>query len=355
MVENKNIRIVDIARMAGVSIGTVDRVLHNRGRVSKENLEKVKAVLEQVNYTPNIIARSLVSKKSYRLVALIPSFSQDEYWMYVAQGITKAAEEARTYGVIVEQQYFNQYDRSSFDNAIEKVVSTEFDGLVIANFFSTSVLNLSEHLNDKRIPYVYIDANITGQRPLAYYGTNSYDSGAVAAQLMLERINKQKDILITKIYYQQDELSTQVINREKGFMDYLNKIGFSGKIVHVHLKINEHQYNYETLDKIFHQNKNHSIAGAITFNSSCHILANYLKERNINDIYLVGYDLIEKNRVLLREGVIKLLIGQRPESQGYNAIKALTNKIIMDINPERINFMPIDLLIRENVDYYKDM
>lgn len=40
MEEPKNIRIVDIARMAGVSIGTVDRVLHNRGRVSDENLQK---------------------------------------------------------------------------------------------------------------------------------------------------------------------------------------------------------------------------------------------------------------------------------------------------------------------------
>ncbi len=355
MEENKNIRIVDIAKMAGVSIGTVDRVIHNRGRVSKEKLEKVKAVLDQVNYSPNIIARSLVSKKNYRLIALIPSFAQNEYWMYVAQGITKAAEEARTYGVMVEQQYFNQYDRASFDNAIEKILSAEFDGIVIANFFSASVIKLSELLNDRGIPYVYIDANIAGQHPLAYYGTNSYDSGAVAAQWMLERIDKQKDILITKIFYQQDEVSNQVINREKGFLDHLHETGFMGNIIYANLKIDTPEYNVETLDNIFQGHKEKLPGGAITFNSSCHILANYLKNRNINGIYLAGYDLIEKNRVLLREGVIKLLIGQRPESQGFLAIKALTNKIILDVEPEKINFMPIDLLIRENVDYYKDM
>jgi LacI family transcriptional regulator len=355
MEEKKNIRIIDIAQMAGVSIGTVDRVIHNRGRVSMEKLEKVKAVLDQVHYTPNIIARSLVSKKSYRLIALIPSFSQDEYWMYVAQGIAKAAEEARTYGVMVEQQYFNQYDRASFDKAIAEILSKEFDGIVIANFFSASVISLSESLNEKNIPYVYIDANITGQHPLAYYGTNSYDSGAVAAQLMLERIDKQKDILITKIFYQQDEVSNQVINREKGFLDQLIEAGFMGNIIYANLKIDTPGYNFEILDNIFREHRTKLPGGAITFNSSCHILANYLKERNINDIYLAGYDLIEKNRVLLHEGVIKLLIGQRPESQGFNAIKALTNKIILDVEPEKINFMPIDILIRENVDYYKDM
>jgi LacI family transcriptional regulator len=354
MEENKSIRIVDIAKMAGVSIGTVDRVIHNRGRVSKEKLEKVKAILEQVNYTPNIIARSLVSKKSYRIITLIPSFSQDEYWMYVANGITKAAEEARTYGIIVEMQYFNQYDKSSFDKAIKKTLGSDFDGIIIANFFSAGVINLSKKLNEAGVPYVYIDANIEGQNPLAYYGTNSYDSGAVAAQIMLEKIGKQENILISKIFYKKDELSNQVINREKGFMEYLNKAHYKGEIVDVSLKINDLQYNFGALDRIFLQ-KNKTITGAITFNSSCHILAQYLKEREIKDIYLVGYDLIEKNRILLREGVIKLLIGQRPESQGYHAIKALTNKIILNTDPEKINFMPIDLLIRENVDYYKDM
>ncbi|MCU7547719.1 LacI family DNA-binding transcriptional regulator [Chitinophagaceae bacterium LB-8] len=354
MEENKNIRIIDIAKMAGVSIGTVDRVIHNRGRVSQKKLEKVKAILEQFNYTPNIIARSLVSKKSYKLIALIPSFAENEYWMYVAQGITKAAEEVRAYGVVVEQHHFNQYDKTSFDRAIEAIKSIEFDGIVIANFFKTSVITLSEFLNEKDVSYVYIDANIYDQHPLAYYGTNSYDSGAIAAQMMLERIDHNKDILVSKISYQQDELSNQVLNREKGFLDYLQNARYSGKIVDVRLKVEDPLYNFNTLDQIFRQHPNGAIAGAITFNSSCHILAHYLKEKEIRDIYLVGYDLIEKNRALLKEGTIKLLIGQRPELQGFNAIKALSNKIILGVDPERINFMPIDLLIKENVDYYKD-
>src|SRR5690606_18493447 len=50
MANRKNITIKDIARMSGVSAGTVDRVLHNRGRVSEEALRKVLAVLEQIDY-----------------------------------------------------------------------------------------------------------------------------------------------------------------------------------------------------------------------------------------------------------------------------------------------------------------
>ena len=62
--EFSNIRIVDIAKMAGVSVGTVDRVIHNRGRVSEENRKKVQTILEMVHYQPNLMARSLASKNN---------------------------------------------------------------------------------------------------------------------------------------------------------------------------------------------------------------------------------------------------------------------------------------------------
>lgn len=62
--EFSNIRIVDIAKMAGVSVGTVDRVIHNRGRVSEENRKKVQAILEMVHYQPNLMARSLATPKA---------------------------------------------------------------------------------------------------------------------------------------------------------------------------------------------------------------------------------------------------------------------------------------------------
>ena len=92
--EFSNIRIVDIAKMAGVSVGTVDRVIHNRGRVSEENRKKVQAILEMVHYQPNLMARSLAaSKKQYHILAITPSFVQGEYWEAISEGIDKAAAE----------------------------------------------------------------------------------------------------------------------------------------------------------------------------------------------------------------------------------------------------------------------
>jgi len=355
MDSKKDIRIIDIAKMAGVSIGTVDRVIHKRGRVSEESLKKVNAVLSMVNYSPNIFARSLVSKKNYKVLALIPQHSTDDYWMYIAEGLDRAADEVKLSGISFEKLSFNQYDTASFEKAIEKLLSIDIDGVIIANFFSSQVIHLSKALDARNIPYVYIDANIEDQNPLAYFGTHSYDSGAVAARIISGRIGRKEDILIAKMFYKNKELSNQVLSRQKGFLNYIEKSNFGGKIYYADLKIDAHIKNFEVLDKIFDERTGHSIQAAITFNSTCHVLANYLKVRDRKLTYLVGYDLIEKNKVLLKEGYIDLLIGQRPELQGYRALKVITDKLLLNLQAEKINYMPIDLLIKENIDYYQNL
>ena len=55
--QDKKITIFDVAECAGVSKGTVDRVLHNRGEVSKTSAEKVRKAIEELGYEPNLYAR----------------------------------------------------------------------------------------------------------------------------------------------------------------------------------------------------------------------------------------------------------------------------------------------------------
>lgn len=72
---NKNYRIKDIAELSGVSTGTVDRILHERGKVSDEARKKVEKVLKEIDYQPNLIARSLALKKKISFHRLDPFFS----------------------------------------------------------------------------------------------------------------------------------------------------------------------------------------------------------------------------------------------------------------------------------------
>ena len=117
--EHTTVRIVDIARMAGVSVATVDRVIHNRGKVSEENLARINEVLRRVDYRPNLIARSLASGRRYTLCAVMPRFAPGEYWADFEAGIARAEAEAVRYNVTVRRFCFDQYDRSSFESLLE--------------------------------------------------------------------------------------------------------------------------------------------------------------------------------------------------------------------------------------------
>lgn len=90
----------------------------------------------------------------------------------------------------------------------------------------------------------------------------------------------------------------------------------------------------------------------MTFNSTCYIPGKYLKAKRLSQVNLVGYDVTGRNADMLRDGVVIALIAQRPEYQGYYSIKALYEKLLFGKRTDKVNLMPIDILIRENIDYY---
>ena len=320
--EFSNIRIVDIAKMAGVSVGTVDRVIHNRGRVSEENRKKVQAILEMVNYQPNLMARSLASKKQYHFIAITPSFAQGEYWEAISEGIDKAASEMGSYNITITKLFFDQYDNKTFDDIVRNLLDKKVDGVLIATLFTDSVIRLSRELDRFEIPYIYVDSNIEGQHQLAYFGTESYDAGVIAARLLTDRISPASDILMARIIHSGKNDSNQGRNRREGFCRYLKEMRFTGSLHEVELKINDSVYNFTKLDEIFESNPN--IEGAVIFNSTCYILGNYLKARAMQSVKLVGYDLIERNTQLLSEGVITALVA--PVS--YTHLTLPTNSLV---------------------------
>ena len=204
MKSKSNIRIIDIAKMAEVSIGTVDRVLHNRGHVSEEKRKRIEKVLKEINYEPNMVARFLASKKSYTIAAIVPYYNKGSYWELACEGINRATSEMRKFNINVEYFQFDQYDRDSYLKTTASLLENDFDGIIIATLFGEHVIELSKKLDEREIPYIYIDSEIPEQNNLAYFGGNSFVSGSIAAKLLLMEIGNNADIiffLMIREYY----------------------------------------------------------------------------------------------------------------------------------------------------------
>lgn len=349
-----NIRIVDIAKLAGVSAGTVDRVLHKRGYVSEEKREKIEKVLKEINYEPNMVARFLASKKVYNLCAIIPKYTRGDYWEQVYDGINLAISELKSFNVSVKYLLFDQQDTKSFMEITKDMMRKGYDGILIATLFGDKVTDLAKSLDEKEIPYVFIDSNIPGQNNLAYFGADSFISGSIAAKLMVKEIGNNADIIIAHIKNTDKGTSTQMQGREQGFMDYLKKIQFSGTFHHIEIDPEDYIKAIRIIKEIS-QNSASSVGG-IVFNSRIYELAFLCKKLSDpqNKIILLGYDSIEKNMNALKENLVSFLIAQRPGLQGYDGIKALSNYLLFKQYPEKLNYMPLDILVKENIDYYNN-
>ena len=94
----KKVTINDVAKAAGVSKGTVDRVLHNRGEVSEKSRKKITKVIEKLGYIPNMHASLLASKRNFRIICLLPEFSKGEFWELTEKGMSQGQE----YAIITE-------------------------------------------------------------------------------------------------------------------------------------------------------------------------------------------------------------------------------------------------------------
>ena len=88
------VTINDVAKAAGVSKGTVDRVIHNRGEVSKKSRDKVLKVIEELGYKPNVYASMLASQKKRSIYCVIPEHSSGDFWSLTAKGLVEAGETA---------------------------------------------------------------------------------------------------------------------------------------------------------------------------------------------------------------------------------------------------------------------
>lgn len=348
---NHKIRIKDIAILAGVSEGTVDRVLHKRGDVSVKSLEAVNKVLEEINYTPNLLARSLASKKQYRFVCLYPEHTSADYWHSIDMGFSQAASEFLNHNVLIEKRFYNQFDPLSFVRISDEILLNLPDAVFIAPIFRQEALEFTIELKKLQIPFSVFDSMVEEAEFVTYYGQNSFQSGYIAAKLLLEALPQKSQVLIIRTH-RKGSVSNQTIYRNNGFIQFIkdNNLVDYYELINIELKDDDKVSNLEVLSQVFASHSN--IKAAIVFNSKVYRLAMDLVALNQTDVRLIGYDLLEQNVAYLKQGVVSSLIAQRPEKQAYLTVRDMCREIIFKQKVNRINYVPIDILMKENIEYY---
>ena len=346
----KKIRIKDIARMAQVSVGTVDRVIHNRGEVAEDSYKRVMEILQETGYKPNLIARTLGSHKSYRVAALIPNPAQDEYWHQTFEGVVKAGEEWAQYGIVVEIIHFDLYDKHSFERESNMLLESAPDGILTAPIFHHEAIAFFKNCKSRQIPFVVINNNVDEEPSLGFIGQDLYQSGRLGAELLHLNDDAGGIYAILHVY---DDIhhSLHLREKEKGFHDYFSEQqGAVFKTLSLDLN-NAHEYTLEKeLDELL---SNSELKGVVvTTSRGAHIVSRLIERRGKNKVRFVAYDLLEKNIHYLNLGIIDFLINQNSRRQAFVGIGNIVNHLLFKKEIPLQRLFPLEIITRQNLNSY---
>jgi LacI family transcriptional regulator len=310
-------------------------------------------IIDELEYQPNILASTLASKKTFSFVLFIPApISPEAYWNKPLVGVRKAFQEIQHYGVDISIHLFKQSDSQTFIDEAELILQENPDGVVLAPFFSREAKLFISELKKREIPYVFIDSNITDSEKLSYIGQDSFQSGRLAAKLLDYSVHENASILILHFAKEMDNLN-HLVQREKGFYAYFKTNDPEGKRKLITLEI------ANPTDSTFPEkmeaalDTDPAVRGIFVTNSQVYHLAKFLEQTGKSGIRVIGHDLISENIDYLKKGIVDFLICQRPEEQGYNSVISLFNHIISKKPVLTDNYTPIDIITKENLDYYK--
>lgn len=342
------VSIKDIAARAKVSIGTVDRVLHNRGRVSDATKTRVQRIVRELGYRPNIHARNLSLDRVFHFGVLMPRLSQDsDYWRIPAKGMEKASHELEMYKVRVDYYLFDRYSEQSFKRAFREALQNKPDGLLIAPVLSRVAGKLAPTI-PQEIPYVFFDSTIPGAGCLSFIGQDPYQSGLLAARLMLNVVRDKGSLAIVKVIPEDFHINERI----RGFLAGLD--GSSHRIARIY-EVDSHRGEGafgEIAERILRENPH--LRGIFVSNAWTHPVAHYVRTHlRRGNVSILGYDLVTKNLRYLERGLIDFLISQRPEMQGYEGIYCLYEHVVLRETVKKKIMVPIDILTKDNIKYYQ--
>ena len=345
------IRIKDIAARANVSVGTVDRVLHNRGEVAQETRDLINKIIEELEYKPNIIASVLAMKKPFRIGILMPlPVEQDSYWKLHLKGIELAVKEISLFGVSIQKYFFEITSEESLRLQYDQLLENRPDAVLIVPVFGEAGKYVTDKLTEEIIPFSFIDTAFDGGKALASHGQDSYQSGYLAAKLMVYGISKETTLLMVNVGCDQYSQAHQA-DRIRGFKAYLSENNITEtKIRTIDIPSASDQDVKKALTTAFFDYS--FVKGLFVTGYEIHKVAKFVDEKKLGNIRMIGYDLLESNIHYLKKGTIDFLISQNPVSQGFKGIMNLFNPLVLKQPVDVKTLMPIDIITKENVDFY---
>ena len=339
--------IKEIAEIAGVSRGTVDRVLNNRGSVNSSTEKKIRDIASALHYTPNRAGLVLAAQKKNLKLGFIVFGHTNPFFDKVLVGANEESEELKCYNcqVITRKAGVSAEEMMS---AVNSLVEEGVNGLAIAPGNTDIMRSKIAELASKGIPVVTLNTDIENSERIAYVGSNYRESGRTAAGLVSLVTSLSPAPVHVGIIAGSDQILCHT-ERIAGFQARINevypKIQVSG-IVYNHDDDIESYFETSTLLRT-HPEINVLYFCAAGVYGGCRALTESGRQKEMR---IITHDAVSTTEELLKRGIISATICQQPEKQGRLPLSILFSYLTTGARPDKdCYYVDTDIRIAENL------
>lgn len=318
-----------IAEKAGVSRGTVDKVLHNRGGISPDVDKKVRKIAKEMGYNPNKAAKALISLQNPSTIAVIIPNTTNPFFFSMKAGMDRAVQDLRDYGLNVEYYYSDSVDVDAIISTLQYLESKVIHGLAIRGVQSEALKEKVQSFADNGVPVLTYDSDLDGVDRICFVGEDNLRSGRIAAKLLGKIIGGKGEVAILT-----GSTSVQAhARRVQGFREAMAECFPDIQIVDELLNLEQNVIAYDNTNKLLAEHP--ALMGIFNAAGCTDMVAKAVVDNDKKGIVkLVTYNFTPDVIQYVKNGTIDFTIGLTPFEQGRRAIRTLFNYMFFDEKPE---------------------
>lgn len=339
-----SVTIKEIAALANVSRGTVDKVLNNRPGVKASTREKIQKIADELNYQPNFLGKALVQSKAPVKLGIILTPDYNPFVHELLAGIYNAQDEFAAFGIEVITKMMTTLEPAEQISIINELVNQNISGMAVFPIDDPRVIARINQLIENQMAIITFNSKVEGIRHLCFVGQNHYKGGRTAAGLLgkISHSDSRIGVIISSYHLSCHQ------DRLRGFQDKLAESYPAFNILDIQenqdRKEDAFRITLEYCNKYPDLNAVYLTSGGIAGVQTALEIAG-----KTNQVKIVCHDLTPDTISLLKNGSVDFALGQNPELQGYQLVKTLFEFLIKNIRPQETIEIPITIATDESL------
>ncbi|MDA9464524.1 LacI family DNA-binding transcriptional regulator [Bradyrhizobium sp. CCBAU 53415] len=338
----------DIAREAGVSLATVDRVLHNRPGVRPDTVRRVKAAIERNSFQPHVAAAELARGRARRFAFVMPS-GPNPFMQQIEAYLGEMSAWLSARRLNVEMVATDVFDPSALAASLE-ALSGDYDGVAVVALDHPGVRAAINDLVDAGTKVVTLVSDVPSSRRHHYVGIDNIAAGRTAGALVGRLVGQRSG-------------KVAIVAGSQGLRDHAERIfGFNQVIATEFPDLgvlpvlegrDEDDRSEQLLGRLLGSHAD--IVGLYNVGAGTQGVANALNAKASGEVgrdkqvVFVGHDVTALTRRLLLQGVMDAAISQNPGHEARAAVRVLLALARGEPILREQEKIRIDIVMRDNL------